>query len=136
MLYDYECEVCGTQFERILRASQCDYPQYCHDKNCQSVKPCKKIIVNGHGGFRRPDSEWIREIGEVFETPLNTVEDLRGFYADHPDVKPCESHPALPSGVGDKQSPVSVKEAKATRKKSAQKHLAKLRRVELTSRNA
>ena len=136
MLYDYECEVCGIQFERILPVKKCNYPQYCHNPSCQNIKPCKKIILLGHGGFRRPDSTWIRGIGEIMETPLNNVEDLRRFYADHPNVKPHESHPALPSCVGDVKRPMTETEFKTSRKKKARETLSKMRRIELTSRNA
>uniref|UniRef100_A0A6M3L428 Putative regulatory protein FmdB zinc ribbon domain-containing protein n=1 Tax=viral metagenome TaxID=1070528 RepID=A0A6M3L428_9ZZZZ len=130
-LYDYECEQCGMIFEKILPIEQCDDGQFCPNPECESVASCRKLITNGHGGFMRPDSPWIRSLGEFMEAPINNVQDLRRFYADNPDIKPKEGHPAIPSYMGDIERPPSEKEYEEKSIKSGLEKLSKLRRIEI-----
>ena len=44
--YEYRCETCTHEFERLLRMSQCDEPQACPE--CDTT-PAKKLISFGSG---------------------------------------------------------------------------------------
>ena len=132
-LYDYECQVCGTRFEIVASIIESDFPQYCGNPSCENIRPVKKIILKGHGGVWRPDATWVKDIDAIFRDdtgkPINTVEDLRRFYRENPNVKPMESHPALPSSIGDVSTPPTVEEMAAQRKKDAAKKIADMRRI-------
>lgn len=129
MIYDYECEHCGAEFEFIAPAKECDIPRYC--PYCDNFRPCRKIIKVGHGGVRRSDSEWVRDAGMSLEQPFNTVDDLRVFLERNPNIVPKESHPALPSSIGDVPSPPTEKEFMRERKRLAAKKLFEIRRIEI-----
>jgi len=104
MLYDFECQICETHFERILPVSECDYPQEC--PSCGHV--ARKIIVLGHGGiWRKSDgAPWVRDAAKVLtdgDSPstMETVDDYRNYLAAHPEIRPKEDHPCIPSSYGD-----------------------------------
>ena len=88
---------------------------------CRSASP--KIITIGHGGIQRNDAEWVRSVSRFFEMDgypkMETVQDVRKFYAEHPNVKPAESHPAFPSSVGDIERLKPFEERMSARKKKA-----------------
>ena len=130
-LYDYQCEACGQYFERAVPVCECDTPQYCPYPDCKSMLPAKKIISIGHGGFFRPDARWLQGISQHFERKIETVEDLRRYYADNPNIKPLDSHPCLPSHLGDIQRFPSEKDVKAARKKKALEKLVDMRKIEI-----
>ena len=96
---------------------------------CGRISP--KIIVLG-GGIQREDPEWIRELNPIINDeggrPLRTIKDLRQFYQTHPTVRPLESHPALPSNLGDFKKPDKIAEMRE-RKKRAEKVLREYRNL-------
>ena len=100
-LYTYSCPKHGD-FDNIYSVAK--MPETAPCPACGRVS--KKIISLGHGGIRRNDSKWIRdEVSPMFEMdgepPMKTVEDYRNFLQRNPKIKPKESHPALPSSIGD-----------------------------------
>ena len=122
--YTYECSNHGT-FDEIMTISE-----FKRNMPCPSCgKEARNIIVLGHGGVWRNDSEWVRGVSKVFEVdghkPFETVQDYHQFLKDNPSIKPKESHPALPSSIGD----CPRKPDKATRwrtmKKQAMEYLRK-----------
>lgn len=42
-LFEYRCQKCGTEFERLLRHSERDKPQKCVNPKCGSMETKKKI---------------------------------------------------------------------------------------------
>lgn len=134
-LYDYECE-CGNTFDAILTVANCDQPQ-----RCKCGKVARKIIALGHGGiWRTGDSlPWIRDVAKVLgndgEPPpqLETIEDLRNYHRANPNVVPMESHPALPSSIGDVDRPPDKAQLKAERSRKAHDVIRNMRRVEVNS---
>lgn len=135
-LYSYECE-CGEKFDRILPVSMCDDPQCC--PGCG--EPAKKVIELGHGGiFRTGDAvSWVKEAALTLDSdrPIETVQDLRDFYRENPNVRPKESHPALPSSYGDamdhRRDPVAEKKE---RSKMGHELIRKMRSIEIGGRAA
>jgi putative FmdB family regulatory protein len=131
-LYSYECD-CGRQFEAVLPVKKCDYPQHCPDCGLYA----KKVIKIGHGGiFRTGDSvPWVRDVAKVLgdgEKPnpnINTVQDLRRYYKEHPNCLPKESHPAFPSSYGDALSKPDIKAQKERRSKIGHEKLRELRTI-------
>lgn len=134
-LYNYECKRCQCRFEMVLPVAKCDDPQPCI--GCGAV--ADKTIEIGHGGIlRKGDSiPWVRSVGKILGPGINTVEDLRNFYKTHPNIVPKESHPALPSKLGDAmyKKPDQV-ELKKQRSKKAHEKLRQLRRITLTGQAA
>jgi len=103
-LYSYSCPTHG-EFDKVFSISE--MPDSVPCPSCK--KQARKIITLGHGGIMRPDSLWIRDASKVFEhdgaKPFNTIKGLRNFLKKHPNIKPKESHPALPSSIGDCETP-------------------------------
>ena len=139
-LYDYECTKCHEQFERILPVSECDDIQFCPE--CGVISD--KIVSLGHGGiWRKGDSlPWVRDVAKVLtdnDRPnpnINTVDDLRNYYDTHPNVRPKESHPALPSSYGDSadKGKVDHELKRVQRSRKANEYLRNLRSIEVNSR--
>ena len=42
-LFEYRCQKCGTEFERLLRHSERDKPQKCVNQKCESMETKKMI---------------------------------------------------------------------------------------------
>ncbi len=125
-LYTYECPNHGD-FDVILPIKDMTEEALC--LFCDTVS--KKVIVNGHGGFFSTEPNWPKEVGKSLEAPIETVQDLKDFYAKHPNIKPKESHPSIPSTVGDIKRPPSEAEAKRTRHDRAMQALQKHNRIEI-----
>lgn len=130
-LYDYKCSdpECGMEFEAVLPIEGCDTELICSDCGNRA----QKIIVLGHGGIQKENPDWIKSINSVFtdgeiKKPLETISDLRKFYRDNPNIRPKESHPALPSSL-ECESPPDQAQIAAERKKTGMKKLADLQRV-------
>jgi putative FmdB family regulatory protein len=137
MLYDYECK-CGNEFEKIVPVSEYSEPQVCP----KCGREAEKVMKLGHGGILRTGDSvpWIRSLNNILTdgdkpNSLETIQDLRNYYATHPNVVPAESHPAIPSSLGDaigsKQDPMADKQ-----KRSKQGHelIRKMRRIEVSRR--
>uniref|UniRef100_A0A6H1ZMX7 Putative regulatory protein FmdB zinc ribbon domain-containing protein n=1 Tax=viral metagenome TaxID=1070528 RepID=A0A6H1ZMX7_9ZZZZ len=103
-LYSYSCPNHG-EFDRVFSISE--MPDSVPCPSCK--KQARKIIALGHGGIRRNDSLWVRDVSKVFEhdgvKPMETVGDLKNFLQKNPHIRPQESHPALPSSMGDYEKP-------------------------------
>lgn len=137
-LFTYECKKHG-EFEAVLRVSECDNPVNCPICN----KKAKKIISLGHGGiWRKSDSvPWVRSVAKVLtdnERPnpnINTVDDLKQYYKEHPNIRPKESHPAFPSSYGDAMDAgkIDKKQKMVERSRKASEYLRNLRRIEINS---
>ena len=125
-LYTYECPNHGD-FDIALSLNEMAEEVSCPD--CSIIS--KKVIVSGHGGFFSTDSNWPKEVGKTLEAPIETVQDLKKFYAKHPNIKPKESHPSIPSTVGDIKRPLCEAEAKRTRHDRAMQALQKHNRIEI-----
>ena len=133
-LYTYECE-CERKFERVLPVSMCDDPQVCP----VCGRYAKKTIEWGHGGIIRTGDavQWVKDAALTLDSdkPIETIQDLRNFYREHPNVRPVESHPALPSSYGDaldgKPDPVVEKKK---RSKKGHELLRKMRSIEVGGR--
>jgi len=140
-LYDYECLGCGNVFDAVNTVEDCDKAHDCPECGHES----KKVIVLGHGGIVRTGDSvpWVRDAAKFLTNTdrpndkLHTVQDLRSYYEAHPNVRPKESHPALPSSYGDalyaKPDPTVLKEK---RNRAGNEYLRKLRRIEVSSRAA
>jgi len=137
-LYSYECKN-EHFFEAILPVVQCDKPMVCP----YCTGETRKIIINGHGGiFRKSDAApWVRDAAKVLtdddERPnpnLQSVDDLRKYLSENPNVRPKESHPAFPSSYGDAFSskPDLVQQAKERSRKGREK-LRAMRSITLNS---
>lgn len=138
-LFDYECMKCKIYFEKILPVDECDTAQDCPKCGERAVK----IIMQGHGGiFRKSDAApWVRDAAKVLtdddERPnpnLQSVDDLRKYLSENPNVRPKESHPAFPSSYGDAFSskPDPVQQAKERSRKGREK-LRAMRSITLNS---
>lgn len=138
-LYEYECP-CGREFDRVLPIAECDSEQTCE---CGNI--AKKVITLGHGGIWRTGDElpWVRDVAMVLnDVPddprpnpnIKTVQDLRNYYATHPQVRPKESHPAFPSSFGDFTSRTDPAYTKQQRSKKAHEKLRELRSINVSSR--
>lgn len=132
-LYDYKCPniTCGDirgkhQFERFLSVADCDKPQKCPRCGLKATK----IIVLGHGGIQREDPSWIKGVGQSLETPMETIGDLRKYYNEHPNIRPVESHPALPSSLAC-ETPTDPGVIAKERTKAGIKKVADMRRVSI-----
>jgi putative FmdB family regulatory protein len=123
-IYTYECPEHG-EFDEIMCIAELTEMHPCPVCNGNS----KKVIVNGHGGIQRNDTTWVREATKMFDMdghrPMNTIDDLRKFYQENPTIRPQESHPALPSSLGDYSRPPDEVEVKRQRKKQAMEWLRK-----------
>ena len=108
MLYDYECSHCKIYFEKILPVSECDSPQIC--PKCDAA--ATKIIIQGHGGiWRKSDGQpWVRDAAKMLnDNPddprpnpnIQTTDDYVNYLKANPHIVPKESHPCLPSSMGD-----------------------------------
>jgi putative FmdB family regulatory protein len=137
-LYTYECN-CGKEFDRVLPISDCDKPQGC--PNCDGRG--HRIITLGHGGiFRTGDSiPWVRSMSEILtdgdgpNPNMETIQDMRQFYRDHPNIIPADSHPSLPSSMGDElYKKPDLKAEKAARSKKAKEKLRELRAISVAGR--
>ena len=125
-LYTYECPKHGD-FDILLSLTEMVEKSSCPD--CNTIS--KKVIVNGHGGFFSTESNWPKEVGKTLEAPIETVQDLKKFYENNPNIKPKESHPSIPSTVGDIKRPLCEAEAKRTRHDRAMQALQKHNRIEI-----
>lgn len=127
MVYTYRCSEHGN-FDIMMSLKDMKLDYKCPE--CGRKSP--KIIVQGCGGIQREDPEWIRELDPVINDdgskPLRTIKDLRQFYETHPNVRPLESHPAIPSSFGDFKRPDEATERRE-RKKQAEKVLRKRRNL-------
>lgn len=136
-LYDFECPQCDLHFERVLSVDDCDSCQPCPE--CDSCS--KKIISLGHGGiFRKGDAvSWVKDAAKVLtksDRPnpnLQTVDDYRRYLTLHPEVRPKESHPCIPSSYGDcfdaKPDP---KQIERERSKRGEQKLREMRTITLS----
>lgn len=138
-LFDYVCEDCGHEFEMVLPVSEYDAQQYCE----QCGGTAKKIITKGHGGiFRANDSiPWVRSVSDVLTdrngNPANieTIQDLRQYYRDNPNIIPQESHPLLPSSLGDAyDNRPDLERQKKERTKKGNELLRKMRSINVVGR--
>jgi putative FmdB family regulatory protein len=127
-LYDYSCENCNEDFEKVLSVAECDDPQRCPE--CGG--PAKKIFCVGHGGVQREDPAWVKGVGQALEAPITTIKELRQFYRDNPNIRPKESHPALASSIGDVSKP-DMAQMRKDRRKKAYEHLRKNRAITISS---
>lgn len=127
MVYTYECPEHGN-FDIIMSLKDMKADYKCPE--CGHKSP--KVIVLGSGGIQREDPEWIRELDPIINDdgskPLRTIKDLRQFYETHPNVRPLESHPAIPSCLGDFKRPDRAAEMQE-RKKRAEKVLREHRNL-------
>ena len=124
MIYTYNCINHGD-FDCILPVSE--MVDYLPCPVCKADS--KKIIVLGHGGIRRNDSEWVKGVSKIFEIdghkPMETIDDLKGFYHENPNIRPWESHPAFPSSLGDCPRKPDEAERKRKRRKKGIEYLRK-----------
>ncbi len=126
-LYTYECPNHGD-FDILLSIKGMVKKIPCPD--CNTIS--KQVIVNGGGGFFSTESNWPKEVGKTLEEPsIETVQDLKKFYENNPNIKPKESHPSIPSTIGDIKRPACEKEAKRTRHDRAMQALQKHNRIEI-----
>ena len=119
-LYTYYCQVCNHEFDEINSLSDCDRLEQCP----KCGRPSKKVICLGYGGVQREDPAWVKGVGEVFDTKISTIKELREFYKSNPNIRPNESHPALPSSIGDVSKPDKAQQLRERKKKAAE-HLRK-----------
>ncbi len=42
-IFEYRCQKCGTEFERLLRHSERDNPQKCANPKCESTETKKMV---------------------------------------------------------------------------------------------
>ena len=42
-MYEYRCQKCGTEFEKLLRLSECDDPQSCPNEDCGEAET-KRLV--------------------------------------------------------------------------------------------
>lgn len=129
--YSYECPIHG-EFDTLMRISEMTLTIPCPQCQCDS----KRIINFGAGGTRRSDSEWIRGIGQFMERPIHTIQELRQFYKDNPNIRPYESHPGLPSSLGDIKKVPTREENLQVMKKEARELIWKRRAISINSRKS
>jgi putative FmdB family regulatory protein len=127
-LYTYYCKDCEYEFDEINSLSDCDRLEQCP----KCGRPSKKIICLGYGGVQREDPAWVKSVGESLETKISTIKELRDFYQQHPNIRPKESHPCLPSSIGDVCKPDKVQRQRE-RKKRALEYLRKKRAITISS---
>ena len=129
MIYTYECPKHG-EFDIIASLREMQQTYDC--PRCKHVSP--KVIVLGSGGIQREDPTWIRGLNPIINDeggkPLRTIKDLRHFYATHPDIVPQESHPAIPSNIGDIHR-IDKKNINKKRLKKAENFLREYRKLEI-----
>lgn len=136
-LYDFECSHCEYCFDAVLPVSECDDIQLC--PVCSSVS--SKVISLGHGGIVRTGDSvpWVRDVAKVLtdnDNPnpnIETVQDLRNYYKANPNIRPVESHPALPSSYGDAKDAgkVDKKHVLAERSRKGHEVIRKMRSIEV-----
>ena len=132
MLYTYECPTHGSfdealsvhEFKRFMRCPDCG-------------KRSRNIITIGHGGIWRNDAQWVKDTSKVFEfdgnSKMETVSDLKAFLKANPNIKPKESHPALPSSIGDCPRPPDEATRRRTVRKQAMEYLRKSEAITVNS---
>jgi len=130
-LYTYSCKNHG-EFDCISTIEAMTEKMVC--PTCHKLSP--KVIVLGHGGVQRKDPEWVRSLNGVVvdegNRPVNTIEDLRRFYRENPNVRPKDSHPAFKtSDVDAPVSRTSDRTKKHTRRKKAAEVLRKHRSISI-----
>ena len=134
-LYTYECKEHG-EFDRVMFMSELVPELPCPE--CGN--PSRRVIVLGHGGVQRKDPEWLRGVSEMFEMdghrPLETIEDYRNFLKENPNIKPKESHPSLPSSVGDIHRPLDKQTRIRRRNKKAMELIRKDEAITVTTRTS
>lgn len=130
-IYTYECPSHG-EFDAIMQISEMAPTFLCP----QCKHHAKKIISNGKGGVRRSDSEWIRGVGQFMERPINTIQELRKFYKENPNIRPYESHPGLPSSLGDIKKVPTREENFKVMQKEARELIWKRRAITINSRKS
>ena len=143
-LYDYACYGCSYEFELVKPVSESNTTDKCPE--CGGM--AGRIITLGHGGIQRTGDAlpWVKDAAKILtdgDSPnpnIETIQDLRRYYKDHPNVIPAESHPALPSSLGDaidkKQTLSDLKTLKEKRVRKGQEKLRELRSVTVTSGQA
>jgi putative FmdB family regulatory protein len=137
-IYDFECPECKRDFEHFLTIAECEA--------CGNVRPCpvcgheaRKVITLGHGGVLRQDSAWVRGVASVLSDDerkplrIETMSELRDYYAAHPNIRPRESHPGLPSSLGDVPKPETSAERRARLKKRALERVKDMRSVSINT---
>lgn len=132
MLYTYECRTHGT-FDEVLSVHEFKRHMPCPECGKRS----RNVITIGHGGIWRNDSSWVRDASKVFEfdgnRPMETVSDLKSFLQSHPNIKPKESHPALPSSIGDCHRPPDEATRRKAIKRKAMEYLRSREALTVTS---
>ena len=102
--------------------------------------PSRSIIVLGHGGPRKNNPGWLKEVNAFFRDDghhFETTGDYRNFVVKNPSIVPQHGHPAIPSWVGDRlQKPPPEKELKAKRRKMANERLRDMRKLTVNTRPA
>jgi len=130
-LYTFECPDCG-EFDKFYRIK--DMPERTECPECGTNS--KKVIVKGHGGYQRPDAEWIRGVSNMFEddgfAPVQTRDELVKFYDNNKNIRPKEPFAGCPSRFAS-EGPQDEKTFKNNRFKKATASLAKMRRIEVAA---
>jgi len=118
ILYTFECPEHG-EFDEIY--SIADVPIELPCPECGKIS--KKIIALGHGGIQRDEPTWLGDINSFFKEepgykPVSNIGELRQFYKDNPTIRPVESHPSIPSSVGDTERQTEADKKLALKKRS------------------
>lgn len=131
-LYEYECAEHG-RFNAVSSIAQFKRKMPCPTCGRKS----RNVITIGHGGIFRNNAEWVRGVSKVFEMdghkPFETVQDYHQFLKDNPKIKPKESHPALPSSIGDCPRVPDKATRWRTMKKQAMEYLRKSEAITFNS---
>jgi len=143
-LYDYACYGCDNEFDEVRYVKDADKTSQC--PKCGSM--AGRIITLGHGGIQRTGDAlpWVKDVASVLtdgDEPnknIETIQDLRRYYQSHPNVVPAESHPSLPSSLGDsiyqKPTPASLNADKAKRARKGREKLRDMRSLSISSTTA
>jgi putative FmdB family regulatory protein len=136
--YTFECPEHG-EFDAILHFDELEKHFPCPECGEKS----KRVIVLGHGGIIRTGDSvpWVRDAAQVLtdndhpNPNLQTIQDLRQYYRDHPNIRPAESHPAFPSSFGDAldSSHKDIKHEKEVRSRKGHELIRKMRKLEIHS---
>lgn len=133
-LYTFNCPQHG-EFDRLYRME--DKPEAMACPSCGA--PSRSIITLGHGGPRRNDSGWLKEVNAFFRPDgiqFESVPQYRDYLTQRSDLSPKEGHPAIPSSIGDRvKKPPSWKELETKRRKMAHDRLRDMRRLTVNTRS-
>ncbi len=134
-IYDFECPECKQSFEHFLPMAECDNAQRCPVCGHEA----RKVIVLGHGGVLRQDSAWVRDVASILSDDerrplrIETVAELRDYYAKNPNIRPRESHPGLPSSLGDVRKPETSEDRHTRLKKRALERVNDMRSISINT---